>query len=190
MNFYEFAMNTSMFTSVLWWMAIPTTFIFIVSMIILFFFGGDTDVDAGVDDFEAGDDSPSFRVFSFSNMVAFLMMFSWVTLLLIKMGYIEITSILWGVVSGGGMVLFSIALHFAMKQLETRNTPKINSVVGKKGTIINRIQGPGKQGKIQIIHNGGLKTYDCSADEKINARSHVKVLEVINNTLIVKKVNK
>ena len=189
MNIYEFAMGTSMFTQTLWWIAIPATIVFLISTAIMFF-GGDTDVDTDVDiDIDTDmDDGPSFTVFSFSNMVTFLMMFSWVTLLLIKNGGNEIISIIWGFVAGVIMMILSILLHVAMKSLETNNTPTINTVIGKTGTIINRISSKGKFGKIQVIHNGGLKTYDCTADTKINMRSKVKVIDVVNNILFVEEI--
>jgi hypothetical protein len=185
MNIYDFALSTTWFTQTLIWIAIPATFIFLISTVLIFF-GGDADIEAdtGLD----LDEGPSFSFFTFNNMIAFLMTFAWVTLASIQSGTSEIISIFWGIVSGLLIMVIAILMHILMMKLETKNTPTMITTIGKKGNLINKIAFGGELGKVQIIHNGGLRTYECSAKTPLATHSHVIVTDVINNLLIVELV--
>lgn len=186
---YKFAMDFSMFSTILWWIAIPAT-IFLLIFSVIGLFGGDADqAGADVDDFDAdgADDGPGFSMISFKSLLAFLTMFGWVPLLMLKMGYSEWISALWGVISGFGMMVFVSFIFWGVSKLETKNSPKSITAIGHIGTVLLRIPAGENMGKIQVEHNGALRTYDAVASEELKQGVSVKIVDVVNNVFTVEK---
>ena len=172
-----------------WGIALPSTIIFVIQLIMTLA-GGDTD-DLDVDhdgDFD-GDHGDGMHILSVKSVLAFLMFYGWGGLAAIQKGML----VWWGVsgislVIGIIMMLFTAWLFFMLLKLQSSGTMIITNAIGKQGEVYLTI--PAKKsgtGKIQIIIQGGYKTLDAVTEdtEDIKTGSFVEVLDVINDTLVV-----
>lgn len=182
----------SIFERIYWMIAIPTTFMFLVQLV-LTFVGGDGH-EAGDDfdhDFDAGDLSADFHFLTIKNLIAFFAIFSWSGLACIDarlgIGLTIFISITCGLI----MMLIMASIHYFMSKLSHSGTLNLNNSIGKTGSVYLTI--PAKKdgmGKIQIKVQGALRTLNAMTSdlEDIKTGSIVEVESIINeNVLVVKK---
>ncbi len=170
-----------------WGIALPATTIFIFQLI-LTLVGGDAD-DFDTDDFDGVDDG--MHIFSVRSVMSFLMFYGWTGLAAIERGGIS----WWGVsgislLAGAVMMFFTAWLLFLLLKLQESGTMRIANAIGKQGEVYLTI--PAKKngnGKVQIIVQGGLKTLDAITEETEDIKTglFIEVIDVINDTLIVKR---
>jgi membrane protein implicated in regulation of membrane protease activity len=175
-----------------WWIAIPSTAVFLVQMIMMLVAGAD-DVDADFDadgDFD-GDMGDGMNLFSIKSIIAFLMFYGWSGLAAIQYGITAwwvITLIALGI--GFLMMLFTAWLLFMLTKLQESGTMQIDNAIGQQGEVYLTI--PAKKegtGKIQVVVQGSLRTLDAVTEETedIKTGSFVEVVDVINGILVVKR---
>jgi len=178
-----------------WWIAIPSTIVFIIQLIILLAGGGadDVDIDADVDvdhDFDS-DVGDGMHLFSVKSIIAFLMFYGWSGLAAIQYGVVAwwgITLISLGI--GFLMMLFTAWLFFMLLKLQQSGTMDIENAIGQQGEVYLTIPAKkGGTGKIQIIVQGALRTLDAVTEdtEDIKTGMFVEVVQVTNDILIVKR---
>jgi len=176
-----------------WVIAIPSTIIFVIQLIITLTAGGDTDMDSAGDhdgDF-SGDHDDGMHIFSVKSILVFLMFYGWGGLAAIEKGM----HVWWGVsgislVLGIIMMLFTAWIFFMLLKLQSSGTMKMQNAVGKEAEVYLTI--PAKKsgnGKVQIIIQGGYKTLDAVTEdtEDIKTGNFVEVIEVVNDILVVKR---
>lgn len=174
-----------------WGIALPSTIIFIIQLIITLAGGDADDLDADGDaDFD-GDHGDGMHIFSIKSILAFLMFYGWSGLAAIQYGMIAwwtITLISLGI--GVLMMMFTAWLFFMLLKLQESGTMKIENAIGKQGEVYLTIPAKkGGVGKIQIIIQGSYRTLDALTEdtEDIKTGTFVEVIEVINDTLVVKR---
>jgi membrane protein implicated in regulation of membrane protease activity len=183
--------SLSLLEKVHWCIALPATLIFIIQLIMTLA-GGDTDdVDMDHDGDFDGDHGDGLHIFSVKSILAFLMFYGWSGLAAIQKGMV----VWWGVSGislaiGFVMMLFTAWLFFMLLKLQSSGTMNIENALGKQGEVYLTI--PAKKngnGKIQIVIQGGLKTLDAITEdtEDIKTGSFVEVVEVIGDTLVVRR---
>ena len=174
-----------------WGIALPSTIIFIIQLIITLAGGDADDLDADGDGDFDGDHGDGMHIFSIKSILAFLMFYGWSGLAAIQYGMIAwwtITLISLGI--GVLMMMFTAWLFFMLLKLQESGTMKIENAIGKQGEVYLTI--PAKKngvGKIQIIIQGSYRTLDALTEdtEDIKTGTFVEVIEVINDTLVVKR---
>lgn len=181
---------TSMDTSqqVYWYIAIGATIIFIIQTIMTFV-GADTDtgMDADFDGNLDGGDSP-FQLFSFRNLINFLLGFGWAGASL----YTAIENqIILGIVAFLIGCLFIVIFFLVMKslmKLSEDNSFKIEDCVGKIADVYTTIPAA-KSGKGRVLISIKGTTHELPAitanTESIRNGTLVKVAEVEGDLLIV-----
>lgn len=175
-----------------WGIALPSTIIFIIQLILTLAGGDADDIDADADgDFDGDTDGDGMNIFSVKSILAFLMFYGWSGLAAIQYGMVTwwiITLISLGI--GVLMMMFTAWLFFMLFKLQESGTMKIENAIGKQGEVYLTI--PAKKngvGKIQIIIQGSYRTLDALTEETedIKTGTFVEVVDVINDALVVKR---
>lgn len=139
-----------------YWLAVPTTIVFLFltfsSMIGLSDSDVDTDFDSDVD--------LDFPILTIKNLFGFLTMFSWVGMTCISYEFGVAIALLISTLSGIGLVLLTTTLYFMMNKLKQNTDSSIKSAIGKEGTIHLRVSNK-KKGQVSVIINGSLQTVDA-----------------------------
>jgi membrane protein implicated in regulation of membrane protease activity len=185
------------FSKTLFYISFGTGIIFIFQTIMMFFgIGdgvdsniGDIDTDFDIDSDHAQHDvGRSFGWLSFKNVINFLLIFSITGLISIENGLSYVSSISIAILSGIGFVILMIILFNMMKSLSQDNTPKINDLIGKIGTVYLKIPKDGA-GKIKITHGSAIKFLDATSENKdIPRDSIVKVIKILGDVIVVEEI--
>lgn len=158
----------------------------------------DGDLDADVDDGEldadgADDDGPGLfaglRVLTLRGVVAFLAIFGWGTLWLLRIGLHPAIALFFGVAMGiWAMILVAILLRLAL-QLQEDGTVDIQNTLGLSGTVYLTIPAARRgEGKVHLVVQEQLREFQAVTDEpeSIPTGSQVRVMGVSDrDTLVV-----
>ncbi|MBZ4035643.1 NfeD family protein [Flavobacterium sp. 17A] len=173
-----------------WYIAIPTSLIFLIQTIITFSGldiadGFDTDFDAHLHD--GGD----FQWFSLRNLINFLLGFSWTGISF----YSTIGEKPWFLITLAFVVgvLFVLLFFFVIKQVQKLaedNSFKITNTLDKTAKVYLTIpENKTGKGKIMISVNGAFHELEAMTEkERIPSGSAVKVIKIENNILIVETI--
>ncbi len=170
-----------------WYIAIPTSLIFLIQTIITFSGldvadGFDTDFNADVHD--GGD----FQLFSLRNLINFLLGFSWTGISFYStLGEKPVFLIITALVVG---VLFVLLFFFVIKQVQKLaedNSFKLTNTLHKTAEVYLTIpENKTGKGKIMISVNGAFHELEAMTEnERIPSGSAVKVIKIENNNLLI-----
>lgn len=174
-----------------WYIAIPTSLIFIIQTIITF---SGLDVADGFDtDFsaDAHDGGGDFQLFSLRNLINFLLGFSWTGISFYStIGEHPVFLIVTAFVVG---VLFVLLFFIVIKQVQKLaedNSFKITNTLNKTAEVYLTIpENKNGKGKILISVNGAFHELDAMTEnDRIPSGATVKVTKVENNILIVETI--
>lgn len=179
--------NLEPMLKVFWFIAIPISLIFLIQTIMTFVGtdsadGLDADFDSNLD----GGDTP-FQLFSFRNMINFLLGFSWSGISF----YAVITNkILLVIIAFAIGTVFLLLFFFIIRQLQKlaeNNSFRIVDTVGKTAEVYLAIpENKTGKGKIMISVKGTFHELDAMTDNsRIPSGAAVKVVRVENNIPIV-----
>lgn len=175
-----------------WALAIPSTLLFLIQLVTTFLVG-DFDSDVPDADLEVEcDGGIGFQFFTFKNMVAFFMLFSWTGIACLDSGYSMLTTIIVSLLSGIAMMTVMATLFYYLSKLHQSGTLKIDRAVGKIGETYLRI--PSKRGgfgKIQLTLQGSVHEFDALTDqeEDIPTGTIIQIIEVIDNSKMLVTTN-
>lgn len=191
--------NTTTMGSVYFYIALFFSIIFVVQTILTFVgmgdsfeldadFDGEVDVDVDASEFLG----LPFHLFSIRGIIGFFMMFGWVGY---SMETSKINSVLTFIVAflvGCLMLLIIGLIYYFVEKLGESGNVDLRTSVGKTGEVYLPI--PANRtghGKVHITLNESLREIDAVTDgELIRSGEEVKVVEVLNNLLIVTKKKK
>ncbi len=174
-----------------WIIACCASLIFIIQTIMTFIgLGTDADVDAGpmdgaVDSVEDGELS---GVFSFRNLINFLLGYGWAGALLF--GSIDTRWLLQILAIGVGL-LFVLAFVFMFRQvmkLSHDGSFQMKEAVGLKADVYLRIPAARSgRGKVQVSVKGSIHEIDAVTDskEEIPTGGQVKIVDALGNDLLL-----
>ncbi|WP_445747604.1 NfeD family protein [Polaribacter sp.] len=170
-----------------WFVAIPTSVIFIIQTIMTFM-GADASDGVEADfngDFD-GTDAP-FQLFSLRNMINFLLGFSWTGISF----YTTITNkpllIIISLAVGIVFVLLFFVIIKQVQKLAEDNSFKIENTLHKSAEVYLTIPENKKgKGKIMISVNGAYHELEAMTEnDKIPSGSVVKVVKIENNNILI-----
>jgi membrane protein implicated in regulation of membrane protease activity len=191
MNISSFWESLSALQKVHWIIALPATIIFII-LLILTLSGSDShDVDAGHDHDFISDHTDGMHIFSVKSILAFLMFYGWTGLAAFQYGIVSwlfVTLISLGI--GLLMMLFTAWLFFMMMKLQSSGTLDVKNAIGQTGEVYLTIPAKKKgTGQVQLIIQGSYRTLDAVTEEPddIKTGAFIEVVDVINDTLVVRK---
>lgn len=191
--------SLSVIMKVLWGMTLAASFIFVIQTIMTFLgadTGGDFDMDAGgLDglDGDAGDMGTGMNLYTFRNLINFILGFGWSMILLQDSIESDFLLILISFLVGAAlvtMVMYMFKWLSGMQQ--SGNIDVYKSAVGCNGTVYLTIPGERSgEGKVQITINNAVREYTALTDsDTLKTGTPIKVTEVINpSTLLVEELN-
>ncbi|MDR2027329.1 MAG: hypothetical protein LBQ01_07215 [Prevotellaceae bacterium] len=186
----EFWTSLTLLEKILWSIAIPASIIFIIQTVMTFA-GMDSHDGVGAEfNGNEGDPSP-FQLFSFRNLINFLLGFSWAGISL--SGNME--SETWVVILStfGGILLVTVVMliFYYMSRLGESGNIHSEDAIGKTAVVYVPIsERRSRAGKIQLTINGATCEFDALTDgDSLKTGEPVVVKSVINgNLLLVGKV--
>ncbi len=174
--------------NIFWTLAVFSTVLYILKLLVFLVVGGDMEVDANFDSITEVE--TSFTFLSVQSILAFLMGFGWCGISAI-MQFSVSTQIALAIALLCGFVCMYVSawLMFSIKKLNKRVVTDINELVGKEGKAYTAIE-PNALGQIEISLNNKLTilaAVNVSA-EKIEAFAPVKVEKVEDKKIYVVKI--
>jgi len=179
--------NLDPFLRILWYVAIPSSLIFLIQTIMTFIGADGADgLESDFDgDLEHGDSH--FQIFSFRNLINFLLGFSWTGISFFN----KIPNALLIVVSVAVGCLFIYMFFVIIRELQKLaedNSFVYEETLNKSADVYLTI--PGKKsgkGKIIISVRGSVRELDAMTDneEKISTGSVVKVIRIENENILI-----
>jgi membrane protein implicated in regulation of membrane protease activity len=173
-----------------WFVAIPTSIIFLIQAIMTFLGVDSSDgLEADFDGNLIEVDAP-FQLFSLRNLINFLLGFSWTGISF----YTTISNpILLVVLSVFVGVLFIYLFFMAMKQIQKlaeNNSFNILNTLNRTAEVYLTIPENKKgKGKIMISVNGTFHELEAMTEkEKIQSGSVVKVVKIENNKILIVEI--
>lgn len=192
----EWWTSLDLFMKILWCIAIASSLIFIVETI-LTFIGADVEMDTDAE-FDIADGSfegdPSMNLYTFRNLVNFLLGMSWTAILLNNQ--IASKALLMLIAFAVGALLVTAVMYmfrWLSKMQQSGNINVYKSAVGCYGKVYLTIPAERKgSGKVQININESVREYDALTDSETDLKTGtaIKVVEVIDaSTLLVEEMN-
>ncbi|MBQ6688277.1 MAG: hypothetical protein IJN02_03465 [Bacteroidales bacterium] len=192
----EWWTSLDLFMKILWCIAIASSLIFIVETI-LTFIGADVEMDTDMD-FDMADGGfegdPSMNLYTFRNLVNFLLGMSWTAILL--KDQIASKALLMLIAFAVGALLVTAVMYmfrWLSKMQQSGNINIYKSAVGCNGKVYLTIPAERKgSGKVQININESVREYDALTDSEndLKTGTAIKVVEVIDaSTLLVEEMN-
>ena len=183
------------FMQTLWGIAIVASAVFIIQSIMTFVgmdsetnFDGDFDGDMSADG--AGESTP-FQLFTFRNLINFMLGFSWTAIALRASTESTSLMLVGGVVVGVLLVCAVMYLFKWMSGMQQSGTIEPESLVGCKGSVYLTIPaGRTGEGKVQITVRSAIHEYNAMTDgDRLPNEAPIRVVAVLNgHTVLVEKV--
>lgn len=192
----EWWTSLDLFMKILWCIAIASSLIFIIETV-LTFIGADVEMDMDTDfDMPDGgfEGDPSMNLYTFRNLVNFLLGMSWTAILLQEQ--IASKALLMIIAFAvGALLVFAVMMLFKglSKMQQSGNIDVYRSAVGCSGRVYLTVPAERKgAGKVQININNAIREYDALTDSEddLKTGTSIKVTEVLDtNTLLVEEIN-
>ncbi|WP_111707254.1 hypothetical protein [Lutibacter citreus] len=188
----EFFKEMSSLEQTYWLIAIAGSAVFLVIFLLTFIGGGDTDMEADADNFEADDGGVGFQFFTFKGLVGFFTIFGWTGVTCIDNGLSTTTTLITSTIAGLVMMILTSLLFFWMHKLAESGTLQVKNAIG----VICEVYLPiganrSKMGKVQIKVQGSLRELEAITDENedLKTGAMVKVTEIVSaEILLVQKL--
>ncbi len=173
-----------------WYVALPTSLIFIIQTIMTFIGADATDGQSADFDGDLGSTDAPFQLFSLRNLINFLLGFSWTGISFYQSIENKTVLILVSLLIG---ILFVYLFFIIIKQVQKLaedNSFQLNNTLNKTAEVYLTIPEHKKgKGKIMISINGAFHELEAITEqEKINTGAIVKVIKIENNLLIVENI--
>ena len=174
-----------------WTIACCASLVFIIQTIMTFIgLGTDADVDAGPMDgsVDSMEDGSLSGVFSFRNLVNFLLGYGWAGVLLFDSFEKRLVLQLVAITVGLVFVLAFVFMFRQVMKLSHDGSFKMQEAVGLKADVYLRIPAARSgRGKVQVSVKGSVHEIDAMTDnrEEIATGAQVKIVKVLGDDLLL-----
>jgi len=183
----EFFNSLDPFIKVFWFIAIPTSVVFLIQTVMTF--SGMDSSDGTSADFDSDlhhGDAP-FQLFTFRNLINFLLGFSWTGISFYGSIENRFLLILVSFLVGSSFIAAFFFIISQIQKLAEDNTFKIDNALNQVCTVYLSI--PAKKsgkGKIQVSVNGAFHELDAiTENEKIETSAMVRIVKIESGNLVV-----
>ena len=182
--------NLSTLGKVYWIIAVPTTAIFLI-LLILSFLGADVDHPDSIDIHDGGvggtDGFGGFLI-NVKSILSFLMMFGWAGIISLGFKLSTVSTLIIAIITGLVTLILVAGLLYLVTRLSYDGTLNVENAIGKTGDVILHI--PAKKigfGQVQVNVQGALRTLDAVTEEAEEIKSGTKVLvvDVMDNNILL-----
>jgi membrane protein implicated in regulation of membrane protease activity len=173
-----------------WYIAIPISLIFLIQTIMTFAGVDATDGLEADFDGDLGDSHEPFQLFSFRNLINFLLGFSWTGISFYKLiGNHFVLTIIAFLVGIAFVAVFFFIIQ-QLRKFSENNSFQISNTVNQVGSVYLSIpEHKSGKGKVQISIKGAFYELDAITENgRIKTNETVRIIGVENNTLIVEKI--
>lgn len=174
-----------------WFVAIPSSLIFVIQTIMTFIGADATDgVNADFDSNLTGTEAP-FQLFSLRNLINFLLGFSWTGISFYTIIGNPLLLLLVALIVGSLFVFLFFLIISQVQKLAEDNSFRYANTINKTAEVYLNIPANRQgKGKVLISVNGAIHELDAMTDnERIVAGSVVKVIKIESESiLIVEKI--
>jgi len=170
-----------------WFVAIPASVIFIIQTVMTFMGSDATDgISPDFDGDLSGTEAP-FQLFSFRNLINFLLGFSWTGISFYATISNKIVLIFLSLCVGIFFVYLFFIIIRQVQKLAEDNSFKISNTLYKSAEVYLTIPENKKgKGKIMISINGTFHELEAMTEnDKIQSGSVVKVVRIENNNILI-----
>jgi hypothetical protein len=183
----EFFSNLDPFIKVFWFVAVPTSVIFLIQTVMTF--AGVDSHDGVTADFDADlnhGDTP-FQLFTFRNLINFLLGFSWTGISFY--GTIDSKGIVIALsfIIGAAFVAAFFGIMNQIQKLAEDNSFKIDNALNQVGSVYLAIpERKSGKGKVQVSVKGAFHELDAiTENDKIESSAMVRIVRIESNNLVV-----
>jgi hypothetical protein len=183
----EFFENLDPLLRTLWFMALPASLIFVIQSVMTFAGMDSHDgVDADFDSDFHGGDAP-FQLFTFRNLINFLLGFSWSGISFYALIDNRVILISVSVLVGAVFIAFFFMVIRQIERLGEDNSFRIANALHKTGSVYLTIPGEKKgTGKVQVSVNGAFHELEAVTESgKIETSAMVRIVKIESNNLVV-----
>ena len=182
---------------ILWGITLAASLVFVIQTI-LTFIGADVDSDfdmdaSDVDDPSMIDGHSGMNLYTFRNLVNFLLGFGWTAILLKDSVKSNLLLILISALVGVALVVMVMYLFKWLNSMQQTGTIDVFKLAaGCQGKVYLSIPGERKgAGKVQVTINNSVREYDALTDgDTLPTGTDIKVVEAINeSTVLVEPLN-
>jgi hypothetical protein len=171
----------------LWFIAIPASLIFAIQSVMTFAGADSHDgINADFDSDLHGTDAP-FQLFTFRNLINFMLGFSWTGISFYTLIDNRIILITVSLAVGVAFILVFFVIIRQIERLAEDNSFKIKTTLNKTGSVYLTI--PAKKsgaGKVQVSVNGAFHELDAiTENDKIESSAMVRIVKIESNNLVV-----
>lgn len=183
----EFFNNLEPLLKTFWFIAIPTSVIFLIQTIMTFT-GMDSSDGLSADfdsDLQHGD--APFQLFSFRNLTNFLLGFSWTGISFFEVIQNRFLLVSLSFIVGAAFVAAFFLIIKQIQKLAEDNSFKINSTLNQVCSVYLTIpEKKSGKGKVQVSVKGSFHELDAiTENEKIESSAMVRIIKIENNNLVV-----
>ena len=179
------------FMQTLWGIAIFSSAVFIIQSIMTFVgMDSETNFDGDMSADGAGESTP-FQLFTFRNLINFMLGFSWTAIALRASTESTSLMLVGGVVVGVLLVCVVMYLFKWMSGMQQSGTIEPEALVGCKGSVYLTIPaGRTGEGKVQITVRSAIREYNAMTDgDRLPNEAPIRVVAVLNgHTVLVEKI--
>lgn len=182
----EFFTGMDPYLKTLWFIALSVSLIFVIQLILTLIGmdgadGADVDFDG---DFDGGD--MPFQLFSFRNLINFLIGFSWGGIAFFDKIESKFLLTIVAFIIGAGMLLMFFFIIRQIMKLSQDNSMKLSSAIGETATVYLTIPGENKgKGKVHVKVNDTLREVEAMTDgETLPTGTMVKVTDTMNEIML------
>ena len=174
-----------------WIIALCASLVFLIQTIMTFVgLGTDADVDAGPMDgsVDSVEDGSLSGVFSFRNLINFLLGYGWAGVLLFDSFEKRLVLQLVAIAVGLVFVLAFVFMFRQVMKLSHDGSFKMQEAVGLKADVYLRIPASRSgRGKVQVSVKGSVHEIDAMTDnsEEIATGAQVKIVKVLGDDLLL-----
>ncbi len=184
---------------ILWGITIFASLVFVVQSVMTFLgadagdMDGGMDADSPMDSLLADAGSSGSNLYTFRNLINFLLGFGWTSILLHDSVKSPVLLYIIAAMVGVGLVAIVMYIFKWLNSMQQSGTIDVRkAAVGCEGTVYLTIPGERKgEGKVQIAINGAVREYTAQTDDDtIITGTPIKVVEVIGeSTLVVARLD-
>ncbi len=183
----EFFENMTPLLRTFWYIAIPTSLIFIIQTIMTFVGGDASDgLNADFDSDLSGTDAP-FQLFSLRNLINFLLGFSWAGISFYSSVSSPTILIVVSLVVGLSFLFLFFIIIKQVQKLGEDNSFKLSNTINKSAEVYLTIPGyKAGKGKIMVSVHGAFHELQAMTEaDTIHTGSVVKIVKIINENILI-----
>lgn len=176
-----------LFEQIYWAMAIPSTLLMVVILLMTFIGGGVEEV-ADVDTTIESDTGVGFQFFTIKGMIGFFTLFSWSGIACINAGLGIFTTVVISFICGLAMMFLLAVLFYMMSKLVESGTLSLKNAVGRIGEVYLPVKsGRANIGQVQINVQGSVRTLQAMTDdaEDMPVGTVIEVKSIISDQILL-----